>query len=137
MKVFFDTSAFAKRFIDEPGTETVLEYCESAEMIYLSQLCIPEFISAANRLLRDKVINAVDYSAIKNSFLKDIADITIFSISTEIIKNSVNLLEKNQLRTLDAIQLATAVKANVDMFVSSDKRQFIAAKKFGINCKLV
>ena len=35
MRVYFDSSAFAKRYIDETGTGTVLAWCERASELAL------------------------------------------------------------------------------------------------------
>ena len=34
MKVFFDSSAFAKRYIEEPGSDTVENLCAQAAMLW-------------------------------------------------------------------------------------------------------
>ena len=47
------------------------------------------------------------------------------------------LLEKNSLRTLDAIHLASALILKPDLFVSADKRQITAAKKSSLKVKFI
>ena len=44
MRVFFDTSAFAKRYVSEAGTAAVLEWCDRATEIGLSGIALPEII---------------------------------------------------------------------------------------------
>jgi predicted nucleic acid-binding protein len=44
MRVFFDTSAFVKRYISEAGTDIVLEWCDQAAEIILSGIALPEII---------------------------------------------------------------------------------------------
>ena len=36
MRVFFDSSAFAKRYVREEGTDVVLSWCEQATELCLS-----------------------------------------------------------------------------------------------------
>ena len=50
MKIFFDSSAFAKRYIDEPGSDSVEAICQNATELALSVICMPEIISAMNRI---------------------------------------------------------------------------------------
>lgn len=45
MRVYFDSSAFAKRYVDEAGTAEVLEWCGKAAGLALSVLAVPEFVS--------------------------------------------------------------------------------------------
>ena len=49
MKTFFDSSAFAKRYVEEPGSQTVDSLCREATEVALSVLCVPEIISALMR----------------------------------------------------------------------------------------
>jgi predicted nucleic acid-binding protein len=53
MRVFFDTSAFVKRYVEEPGTEKVLDICGQAEQLVLCIICLPEMISTLNRFVRE------------------------------------------------------------------------------------
>ena len=53
MRVYFDSSAFAKRYIDEAGTAEVLEWCDRATELAFSVIAVPELASAFRRLLRE------------------------------------------------------------------------------------
>jgi predicted nucleic acid-binding protein len=57
MRVFFDTSAFVKRYVDEPGSDCVQELCSRADQIALSVVCFPEMISTLNRLVRERKVS--------------------------------------------------------------------------------
>ena len=46
MRVFFDSSAFAKRYVDEVGTPEVLIWCDRANELLLSVIALPELVSA-------------------------------------------------------------------------------------------
>lgn len=137
MRIFFDSSAFAKRFIEESGSDEVEKLCMSANGIALSSICFPEIISALNRRLREKVLSRKQYSVIKNKMIEEFEDIEIINLIPEVISKSVSLLEKNNLRTLDAIHLASAILWNSDLFVSADKRQITAAKKSGLKVRFI
>jgi predicted nucleic acid-binding protein len=75
MRMFFDTSAFVKRYISEPGTEAVLEWCDRATEIGLSGIVLPEIVSAFCRLQRENKITDVQYRQIKSMLLADIEDV--------------------------------------------------------------
>ena len=53
MRVFFDSSAFIKRYVQEAGTDTVIGWCDRATEIGLSGIALPEIISAFCRLRRE------------------------------------------------------------------------------------
>ncbi|MCS7052805.1 MAG: type II toxin-antitoxin system VapC family toxin [Ignavibacterium sp.] len=137
MRFFFDSSAFAKRFVEEPGSDEVENLCRKASIIALSSICFPEIISALNRRLREKFITKKDYQLIKEKIFEEIEDLEIINIVPEVISTSVSLLEKNNLRTLDAIHIASAIAWKSDLFISADKRQIAAAKKSGLKVKYI
>jgi predicted nucleic acid-binding protein len=129
MRIFLDTSAYAKRFIEEQGSEKVEDILLMASELGLSVICIPEFLSAMNRRLREKSISKSQYSKIKDRLSEEIIDINIIQLTDDVIKNTTSLLEKHVLRALDAIHIASAVEWQADIFLTSDKRQIIAARK--------
>lgn len=132
MKTFFDSSAFAKRFIEEDGSDIVEEICMQTTSLGLSIICLPEIISALNRQVREKKINRRDYGVIKKRLLEEIQDAVIINITPKVIFKSLELLENNVLRTMDSLHLACAIEWNSDLFVSSDQRQIKAARKSSI-----
>jgi uncharacterized protein len=137
MRIFMDTSAYAKRFIEEEGSDEIDNILFQATELGISLLCVPELLSAINRKLREKIITRSQYSEIKFRFSEEINDIDLILLTDEVIKKSVMLLEKNVLRTLDAIHIACAYEWNADMFLTSDKRQIKAAKKVLKKVKLI
>jgi hypothetical protein len=46
VRIFFDSSAFAKRYVSEEGTDVVVQWCDRAPEIALSGIALPELISA-------------------------------------------------------------------------------------------
>lgn len=137
MRTFFDSSAFAKRFIEEPGSDEVEKICQKTESIGLSSLCLPEILSALNRRVREKSISRKSYFIIKKRLLEEIEDADLINVIPEIIARSILLLEKNKLRTIDAVHLASAIIWETDLFISADQRQIAAAKKSGLNVKII
>ncbi|MEP0861938.1 MAG: type II toxin-antitoxin system VapC family toxin [Ignavibacterium sp.] len=137
MRLFFDSSAFAKRFIEETGSDEVESLCNDASVISVSSICFPEIISALNRRLREKVIKRKDYLTIKNRMIEEFEELEIINVIPEVVSKSITLLEKNNLRTLDAIHIASAILWLPDLFITSDKRQSIAAKKSGLKVRFI
>ncbi len=66
MKLFLDSSALVKRYIEEEGSIKVAERCNKADEIAVCIICIAEVLSACNRLLREKKSNLEQYKWIKN-----------------------------------------------------------------------
>jgi predicted nucleic acid-binding protein len=132
MLVFFDSSAFVKRYISEAGTEVVLNWCDQATEIGLSAIALPEIVSTFCRLHREGQIDATQYRQLKSLLLADIEDVAICDLTPAVLAQSINSLETNVLRGMDAIHIGSAVTLGADVFISSDKRQRAAAARAGL-----
>jgi len=137
VKTFFDASTFAKRYVEENGSQLVDDICQEASELSLSVLCVPEIISALNRRIREKRLSRQDYVAAKQSLSDDVRDAVIINLTPEVIATSTSLLETSPLRAMDALHIACALESGADLFVSSDKKQITAARKAGLQTKYV
>ncbi len=137
MNIFFDSSAFIKKFIQEQGSVQVDDYCQQASMLGLSIICLPEMMSALNRKVREGNLSEENYLNIKQQIAEDIKDIQIVNLVPEVIEGSISLLENNMLRSLDALHLSCAITWNSELFISSDKRQIQAAENSGLQVRYI
>ncbi len=137
MKVYFDTSSFVKRFVDEVGSKQVDDVIQKASEIGLSIICFPELMSALNRKLRSELITKEIYLDLKSEIMEDIKDADIINLTPEVINKTTELLENNFLRSLDAMHLACALEWKTELFVSSDERQVTAAINSGLNVEFI
>ena len=85
MQLFLDSSALAKRYISELGSDVVNSHCKNASQITISIISVVEILSVFNRLKREKRLTPKVYRALKNSFLNDISEarLTQFYSSNE------------------------------------------------------
>ncbi|HSO71121.1 MAG TPA: type II toxin-antitoxin system VapC family toxin [Thermodesulfobacteriota bacterium] len=137
MRTFFDSSAFAKRYVDEAGSDAVDVLCRQAGDLGLSVICVPEIISALNRRLREKALSSQDYRKAKGSLAADLRDADVVNLLPAVIASCIVILESNPIRAMDALHVACALEWKAKLFVSSDKRQINAAKKAGLRARLV
>ena len=132
MRNYFDSSALAKRYVREPGTEAVLEKCSEATEIVISVICLPELVSAFNRLRRENSITTEQYSSLKNEAIADLRQAMFVELSPAVLQGAVFCLESAPLRAMDAIHIATARRTGCDSFISADTRQCDAARQLGL-----
>jgi predicted nucleic acid-binding protein len=137
MKLVMDSSAFAKRYVREEGSEQTNKLLQEASQLAFSILVIPEIISALNRRARENALTVDEYQFIKTQFMQDIDDSILLGLNSEVITCSVKLLENNQLRAMDALHVACALKWNAELFATADKRQLKAAEYEGLAVKLI
>ncbi|MCL0065270.1 type II toxin-antitoxin system VapC family toxin [Dehalococcoidia bacterium] len=137
MKTFFDSSSFAKRFVEEQGSQEVDDLCQETSMLGLSVICLPEIISALNRRLREKCLTRQDYVKAKHRLAEDIRDAQVINLIPAVIDKAIILLESNDLRSMDALHIACALEWQAETFVTSDKKQANAAKVAGLQTKYI
>ncbi len=137
MHVFFDSAAFAKRYIQEAGTDTVLEWCERATVLSLTLIALPELISAFCRLRREGVLNETQYQEVKSAMTLDLEDASLCELTPAVLTKTVWHLEQNVPRGMDAIHIASALTMKAEIFMTSDRRQSEAATRAGLRVVFV
>ena len=133
MKAYLDSSAFAKRFIEERGSDTVESICARATELGLSVLCVPEIISALTRRLRERMLTPAQYNQAKQRLLEDVRDADIITLTPPVIGSAITVIEASPVRAVDALHVACALEWGAELFASSDKQQLGAAKRAGLN----
>ncbi len=134
MRYYFDTSALIKRYIKESGSEVIDDAIDKAKEILVSALTHIEAISSLRRLLSEEKICKADYEKIKIELAKDFKDFTILPILQETLNKAFQIVDSENLRTLDAIQLATVIIASekIDKLVAADQHLLSAANNNNI-----
>lgn len=133
MRLIVDSSSFAKRYIEEAGSEQLDDFLQQASELAICVILVPELISALNRRLRENMITSENYRKAKKFLLNDVSDATVLQLTPAVISRSVYLLENSVLRAMDALHVACALEWKADLFVTSDKRQFDSAVSFGLH----
>lgn len=137
MKTFLDSSAFAKRFVDEAGSGKVEDICAQASELGLSVICVPEIVSALNRLRRERSLTAAQYSEAKQRLVDDVRDADIINLAVPVVGSAIGILERSPVRAMDALHIACAREWGAALFVSSDKKQLNAARRAGMRTQAV
>jgi predicted nucleic acid-binding protein len=128
MKIFLDTSSLFKLYHKENDTETIERIFSINEItdVFLSEIALIEFTSTVWKKVRTLQLNELEAQKILARFETDLYKynfIQIDSIITEEARNLITKYGKQGLRTLDSIQLSTAVMLQYqsNLFVTSDK----------------
>jgi predicted nucleic acid-binding protein len=126
---FLDTSALVKRYHIETGTPIVDSIFASGDAVQVSRLAVVELTSALALKVRTSEISAGQMSLALQRFHSDVSQGTlqIMRILARHYRDSERLLvsygTKQQLRTLDALQLAVAL----DLWTAKQTDQFVCA----------
>ena len=132
MKTYLDSSAFAKRFVDEGGSDKVEDVCNQASELGLSVICVPEIVSALNRRRRERGLTTHQYTEAKQRLIDDVRDASIINLTAPVVGSAINALEASPIRAMDALNIGCAMEWGAELFVSSDKKQLTAAKRAGM-----
>ncbi len=137
MKTAIDSSAFAKRYVNEVGSDQLHKMLQSTTELALCVITVPEITSGLNRRKREGFLSLEDYNLAKKQLLNDVRDATILQITPAVVIQSIKLLESNGLRAMDSLHIACALEWKADQFLTSDKRQFEAASNAGIKSEFI
>ena len=114
MKIFLDTSSLFKLYHKETGTAELEEIFSAEEIttIYLSEIAKIEFTSTVWKKVRTKEISELEAQTTLELFEADFAKYSFIVTDSIIIEQARILATKygtQGLRTLDSIQLSTAI----------------------------
>ena len=112
---FFDSSALAKRYISETGSDWVIQTTNLASdnAVFVANITGVEIVSALSRRVRGGKLAAYDALAAISALTGDFsAEYFVTDISFAIAKAAMSLAEKHALRGYDAVQLAVALNIN-------------------------
>ena len=137
MRVLVDTSALYKRYNREAGRDQLMAVSERADELVIAGHCKAEIASALNRQRHDGLLNARDYARIMAVVKADFDDFTLFALDGRVEAYAVAAMEISRLRAIDALHIGTAKAAYVDLFVTADKRQALAAQAVGLTTELI
>ena len=120
MNVFYyaDSSVLVKRHIPEIGSQWIEQEFDAASgnRIITAKLSVVEVLSAVNRRQREADISATEYTKFSSDFLAFVeTNYRIFELTDAVLIEAQRLLETYPLRAGDAIQLASALRANAEL----------------------
>jgi predicted nucleic acid-binding protein len=133
LRLFLDTSALVKTYIDEAGSDHLDQLLAAADSVAVCALAEVEVLSTIARKRRQKLISATGYEQVKQELIADLQTFEVIPVERSVLDGAIRLLEQFPLRGADAIHLAAARSANIDLFVTSDLEQRAAAEGAGLN----
>jgi predicted nucleic acid-binding protein len=134
---FLDTSALAKLYHQEQGSETVERWAADHTIrLWLSDLARVELHSVFVRKVREGELAEAALQTALECFREDLRSrFRIVLLTEDIVERAITLLleygKRRPLRTLDALQIASAkaVESSGLTFVTADRQLFTAASE--------
>ncbi len=142
MIVYIETSALVKCYLDEPESAAVNEFMENAELRVTSALTQLELAAAIEFAKRIRRISSPIYREKTAAMNADIRAerLSFLDVSPSVLKRAIPFIRVHQLKSPDAIQLATALESNRGYqgdlhFLCADHILLEAARREGLRCK--
>jgi predicted nucleic acid-binding protein len=132
LNIFLDSSALAKRYVQESGSDRLEEILSSASALGVSVICLSEIVSALCRRRRERKLSPQQYVKAKQALFEDIEDSSVVNVTDAVIARAIDVLERWPLRSADSLQVASAAEWSAELFVSADEKQCAAARNYGL-----
>jgi len=134
--VYFDTSALAKWYLNEPKSDEVEEYIREYGPVAISEITIVEMRSLLARRRREKSIDPQLENRVFGVFREDIQQgyLSCFPLPSGLAESSINLLSMMTdipLKTLDTLHLAIARAIQAVVLATADRIMIRAGKSMG------
>ncbi len=149
MPAFLDASVFVKFYFPEAGSEEIIRLIDGGEEVWLSELTGIEIAAALAKKVREQDLKQEHFPDLLGKISHDLATgrFGIVTIDDEVKGMAKNLLStwalQHPLRTLDALQLASALKMRSQKpeleweFYVSDRTLAAAAEGHGlVTCRV-
>ena len=137
---YLDTSALAKWYLPEPGSEAFAAYVSQQEVAAISRLTVLEFHSLLTRRQRSRELAPSGLRRVVEAFERQIADgfIEVHPLDDRHATGAIALLKRlpnRPLRALDALHLAIARDLDVSVLATADREMALAAKALGFDVR--
>ncbi len=141
---FLDSSALVKRYVAETGTAWVraLVTLSTHNKLLITRITWVEVLSALARRQREGSLSSTQVDKSVQSFRYDLdTQYQVVEFSRELAKAAGQLVRKHPLRAYDAVQLASALRVQLDLvqakaqsltFVAADDRLITMAQAEGL-----
>ena len=137
MNILFDASALFKRYSGEAGMSRVLQLQASANEMTAAVHCRTEVASALTRQWKEGAFSDDEFARVLADIHADFNELVVMPLSSQAERYAIAAMRLNNLRGMDALHIGTAQAAGVDLFVTADKRQALAAQAVGLRTELI
>ncbi len=141
--IYLDSSAIVKRYVKEPGSDTVrILYLKaySGELILSYSIWnIGEVLGVLDRARIAGRLSDKTYRVVRRRFLLEtrrmarLGLMIVIRLKAGILKESWRLVEKYYIYEADAVQIASAKRINATRFLTGDEKLHKIAAKEGLN----
>ena len=137
LSAYIDTSLLVKRYTTEPGSDALDAYLFDAQPeLFVSELTRLELASTFARKRREGRFSKEHHAALRQHADEDVLSglVKLVNLDSAVLRQAYSLMHtlEQAVATLDAIHLASAMRQEVDIFMTNDKQLGRAAVEAGL-----
>jgi predicted nucleic acid-binding protein len=130
---YFDTSAFVRCLVAEPGAETAQRVWETADDVASVRLLYPEVRAALARARRLGRLTSRLHASVKATCEAMWSELAVVEVDAALAADAGDLAELETLRGYDAVHLAAALTVECDVLVCGDDDLCAAGLRRGLS----
>lgn len=130
--VYFDTSAFVKILIAEPGSAPAVQAWQAADSVACSRLLHAEARAALAMARRQGRLSTAQLAGAKAALTVHWQDVYVVEVTERLVEEAGDLADDEALRGFDAVHLASALRASVEILITADVEMIRAARNRGL-----
>lgn len=137
---YVDTSALAKRYLNEPGSTEFDSYLGEFSWVAVSTLTLVEMHCLLARRRRNRELTSEQELQLREALREDVVlgDLRVLPVADHHLQLALQLLdslEQHALRTLDAMHLALIRSAGYRVLATADLKMASAAADLGLEVR--
>lgn len=137
MRLYLDTSALVKLYVEEQGSGLVREIVQQSETVATSAIAYVEARAAFARRHRERHLSSGDYRRVIQEFNTDWGHYILLEVTDSLIRRAAECAESYALRAYDAIHVASSatLKERLSeqvLFASWDSNLLRAVRREGL-----
>lgn len=131
-RVMLDASALLKRYATEAGHARLLDVFAQADSLLVAAHCQSEVAAALLRRQRDGGLSESEFERVWAAVRRDIADMVRIALDDHVERYAFAAMEHGPMRVTDALAVGSALAANVDLFLTANRRLAQVAQGMGL-----
>ena len=137
MAAYIDTSALAKWYLSESGSDEFEAWIHGIQKPTISSLSMAEMRCLLARRRRLRILDREEESSTYALFMQDVAErhLTVEPVNDTDVRAAVHLIDRieaHPLRPLDAIHLSICTAREMDLLATADTMMAAAAEEIGL-----
>lgn len=141
-KVYLDTSAFAKRYVKEEGSDlvdSVFEKSSTQNQIVISFWNLGEALVVFDKYRNRGHLTDEQLKGVIQNMLTEVRDLlhkgfmVVVPVSVQVLAGSWNFILDQHIYAGDAVQLGTFKQESCDFLLAADRKFLQVCKKVGVD----